>query len=939
MYRFYTVFRLKLSVGLAGLFLFASAPIMAQGVVSAADPRAAEAGREMLDAGGSATDAALATMIALTVVEPQSSGIGGGGFFIHHEAERGLIETIDGRERAPSSATPERFLDSSGEPMAFDDAFRSGLSVGVPGNIRLMEKAHARWGRLPWDKLFEPAIRLADQGFEVTPRFAQTIANWASGWKDSPAIAALYAPGGIPLQSGNIVRNPELAALLRQISAKGADAFYSGENAQKISRTVSDSTRNPATLTPQDLLQYTATPRPSVCGQYRQYRVCGMGPPSSGASTVLAMLGMLERFDLPELGKDSPVSWHLIADAMRLAYADRAIYTGDADFAPVPIAGLIDPRYLRTRSGLINPAKALGTVAAGTPPGSERAGAPTPSTEAGTTHFSVVDKDGNLVAMTSTVEEVFGSQLVANGMVLNNELTDFSFVPSRNGRPVMNRVQANKRPRSSMSPTIVYDESGNPILALGSAGGPRIIMHVLKTVVGVLDFNLTAKEAIALPNIFFDDDVIQLEESTYTIRLAKQLEAMGHQVRIMPLTSKVNAIQKIGDAWVGAADPRSDGVALYSDTRRAGLATAWAKFDRNGILASGADGVADRRTEREITIDDPVRIASISKLVVVLGVMRLVEDDKLNLDRDVSEILGWKLRNPRFPETPITLRMLLSHTSSLMDDGINYVVPLGTPLQSVAGAPEVFDAGHAPGTFFRYSNLNFPVVATLMERVTGERFDRLMQRLVLTPLDLKACFNWSTCSNGSIAKAVVLYDTDGTVEIDDLQGSKPVCPVRVAKGHSCDLENYVVGTNGAIFSPQGGLRITVRDLATVGMLLLKSGRHNGRQFLRPETLQGMQRPVWRYDGTNGQTDDGFYCSYGLATQILPTLQEGCADNLSPGENFTGHAGDAYGLRSGLWVDIEKGSGIAYFGINNGDNPPKGKSAYRAIEETLAAKHN
>ena len=939
MQRFYHAIRLRLSLGLAGFLLFASPPLMAQGVVSAAEPRAAEAGGEMLDAGGSATDAALATMIALTVVEPQSSGIGGGGFFIHHEAKRGLIETIDGRERAPASATPERFLDATGKPMEFDDAFRGGLSVGVPGNMRLMEEAHTRWGRLPWDKLFEPAIRLAEQGFKVTPRFVRTIAAWAPGWKDFPAITALYAPGGTPLQAGDTIRNPKLAALLRQIASNGADVFYSGENAQIISRTVGDSKRNPATLTPQDLSHYIATPRAAVCGHYRRFRVCGMGPPSSGATTVLAMLGMLERFDLQKLGKDSPVSWHLIADAMRLAYADRAIYTGDADFAPVPVAGLIDPQYLRKRSGLINPAKAAGPVTAGTPPGSERAGMPAPSTEAGTTHFSVVDKDGNVVAMTSTVEEVFGSQLVANGMVLNNELTDFSFVPSRNGRPVINRVQANKRPRSSMSPTIVYDEAGSPVLALGSAGGPRIIMHVLKTLVGVLDFNLSAEEAIALPNIFFDDNVIQLEESEYTIKLAKQLEAMGHQVRLMPLTSKVNSVQKIDDNWVGAADPRSDGVAVYSGAGHSEVATAWAKFGRNDILASNAEGIADRRTKRKITIDDPVRIASISKLVVALGVMRLVEDRKLDLDEDVSEILGWKLRNPRFPTTPVSLRLLLSHTSSLMDDGINYVVPLGTTLQSVAAAPEVFDTEHAPGTFFRYSNLNFPVVATVMERATGERFDRLMHRLVLTPLDLKACFNWSTCDDGSVAKAVVLYGTDGTVEIDDLQGSKPACPVRVTKGYECDLENYVSGTNGAIFSPQGGLRISVRDLATVGMLLLNRGRHNDRQFLRPESLEQMRRAVWRYDGTNGQTDNGFYCSYGLATQILPTPQTGCADDLDPGENWIGHAGDAYGLRSGLWVDTEKGSGIAYFGINNGDNPPKGESAYRAIEEMLAANYN
>lgn len=534
----------------------------AQGIVSAADPRAAEAGREMLRAGGTATDAALATMLALTVVEPQSSGIGGGGFFVRHEAKRGLIETIDGRERAPASATPERFLDASGNPMKFGDAFPGGLSVGVPGNIRLTEQAHRRWGVLPWAKLFEPAIRLAEQGFTVTPRFARTIENWASGWDDFPAIAALYAPGGKPLRAGETLRNPALAALLRQIAAEGPDAFYTGDNALTLRRAVAESLQNPAIMTQADFAYYSATTRPAVCSRYRQYRVCGMGPPSSGATTVQAMLGMLERFELQELGKDSPISWHLMADSMRLAYADRAIYTGDQDFAHVPVAGLIDPEYLNRRSLLITRNKAMGDVSPGTPPGSKLSIGGSPSTEAGTTHFSVVDTAGNVVAMTSTIEGVFGSQLVANGMVLNNELTDFSFIPSRDGIPVTNRVQGRKKPRSSMSPTIVYDVEGQPILALGSAGGPRIIMHVLKTLVGVLDFGLPVQEAIAMPNIFFDGDTVLLEETEMAARLVPDLEAMGHEVRLGRQISKVNAVQMTPNGWIGAADPRSDGVAL-----------------------------------------------------------------------------------------------------------------------------------------------------------------------------------------------------------------------------------------------------------------------------------------------------------------------------------------------------------------------------------------
>lgn len=546
----------------ACLILVSAEMAAAQGIVSAADPRAAEAGREMLRAGGTATDAALATMLALTVVEPQSSGIGGGGFFVRHEAKRGLLETIDGRERAPAAATPERFLDAAGNPMKFSDAFPGGLSVGVPGNIRLAEQAHLRWGILPWAKLFEPAIRLAEQGFTVTPRFASTIETWAPGWSDFPAIAALYAPEGKPLRAGETFRNPALAALLRKIADDGPDAFYSGDNALDLRRALSESLRNPAIMTSADLAYYTATPRPAVCSEYRQYRVCGMGPPSSGATTVLAMLGMLERFDLQRLGKDSPAAWHLIADAMRLAYADRAIYTGDQDFAPVPVAGLIDPKYLDARSRLIRERQALDGATAGAPPGAKLSGDGSPSTEAGTTHFSVVDAAGNVVAMTSTIEGVFGSQLVANGMVLNNELTDFSFIPSQDGVPVTNRVQGRKRPRSSMSPTIVYDAQGQPVLALGSAGGPRIIMHVLKTLIGVLDFGLPAQEAIALPNIFFDGDTILLEDGEMAASLAPALTEMGHKVELSRQTSKVNAVQMIAGRWSGAADPRSDGVAL-----------------------------------------------------------------------------------------------------------------------------------------------------------------------------------------------------------------------------------------------------------------------------------------------------------------------------------------------------------------------------------------
>ena len=365
-------------------------------------------------------------------------------------------------------------------------------------------------------------------------------------------------------------------------------------------------------------------------------------------------------------------------------------------------------------------------------------------------------------------------------------------------------------------------------------------------------------------------------------------------------------------------------------------AYAWASFDGSRLIASGAYGLADRARGRALTIDDPARVASVTKLVVALGVMRMVEERRLELDRDVSDYLGWRLRNPAFPDRPITLRLLLSHRSSLRDE-VDYAIPLGTTLRQAVADPKAFDATHPPGNYFRYSNLNFPVVASVMERVSGQRFDLLMQSLVLAPLRLDACFNWTTCSDAAIGRAVVLTAPDGRVLRDDLAGRRPDCPVNAPAGAGCDLSAYALASNGALFSPQGGLRISVRDLVTIGRLLLNSGFHDGHVFLRDESLQAMFGPLWRYNGSNGHTEDGFYCAYGLAVQSLPRGREGCADDLTgSGRILLGHAGDAYGVRSGLWIEPRTGFGIAYISIGNGDDPPRGRSAYRAIEEALAA---
>lgn len=546
------------------LVLFAASPVLAQrGVVSSADPRASEAGREILRAGGSATDAALAMMLALTVVEPQSSGIGGGGFIVHHDAATGQTGTIDGREAAPSSARPDQFLKADGTPMGFREAVPGGRSVGVPGNIALMAEAHRKWGKLEWKRLFEPAIRLAEDGYQVTPRLARVIGSMSGIWSDFPGARAIYWADGRPKQAGETVRNPALAKLLRTVAKRGPRAFYTGQNAQAIIAATGKSIRNPTVFTKRDIADYRAKPRDAVCVPYRVYTLCGMGPPSSGAMTVFQILGMVERFDLKALGKDSPEAWHVIAEAMMLAYADREKYLGDPDFVSVPMKGLLDRSYIASRSALISPTGSLARYEAGTPPGAAPRTAGISGEVAGTTHFVAVDRAGNVANMTSTVEGPFGSQIIANGYFLNNELTDFTWVPEKDGAPVANRVQAGKRPLSSMSPTIVFGPDGKPIFAVGAAGGKRIIMQVTKTLIAHLDWGLNAQEALAAPNIYFGGNAVIVEANTPLAAMQARLAALGRTIvtsDLMP--SKANAAEKTAQGWRGAADPRSDGAAL-----------------------------------------------------------------------------------------------------------------------------------------------------------------------------------------------------------------------------------------------------------------------------------------------------------------------------------------------------------------------------------------
>jgi gamma-glutamyltranspeptidase / glutathione hydrolase len=542
----------------------AAPQVQPAGLVSAADPRAAEAGAEMLRRGGSATDAAIAVMVALTVVEPQSSGIGGGGFYLHSDTQ-GRIETIDGRETAPAAAGADWFLGEDGRPVPFQQAVLSGLSVGVPGNIRLAGEAHRRHGRLEWAALFEPAIRLAEGGWTITERFREFLVR-------SPHRAAADAEGqglfydemGEPLPAGTLVRNPALAATLERIAREGPDWFYAGENATAIAVRVASETPRPAGMTVTDVANYVATERDAVCGDYRGYRICGMGPPSSGATTVYGILKQLERFDLGAMGPGSARFWHLFAESQRLAYADRERYLADGDFVSVPVAGLMAPDYLATRGALIDPDSTLASVAPGVPAGFALAPPQGDAArDSGTSHFVTVDRDGNAVSYTSTVEGSFGSGIMVGGYYLNNELTDFSFSPEVDGLPVANRVEGGKRPRSSMAPTLVYDAGGALVLAVGAAGGSTIPVQVARAVIGVIDFGLPIGEALALPVLFAPGEAVSVEQGTALEAMIPELQALGHaQISARPLPLKANAAQRTPAGWVGAADPRSEGAAV-----------------------------------------------------------------------------------------------------------------------------------------------------------------------------------------------------------------------------------------------------------------------------------------------------------------------------------------------------------------------------------------
>ncbi|MCG6201470.1 gamma-glutamyltransferase [Psychromonas antarctica] len=532
-------------------------------MVVAANPEAVQAGYEVLKNGGNAADALVAVQTVLGLVEPQSSGLGGGAFLLYYDAKNKKVTTFDGRETAPLAVKPELFQDKNGKPLKFYDAVVGGRSVGTPGTVKLLATMHHKYGSKAWAELFEPAQKLALKGFSVSPRLASAIANDKQRLARYPQTKAyFFTDKGEPLTAGSVLKNKPYAQSLAAIAKDGEAAFYQGKLAQDIVKKVNGITDNPGVLAMQDFATYKIIERSAICAPYHQYKVCGMGPPSSGALTIGQILGIAEYFDLKKMGADSPEAWQIIGDASRLAFADRGRYMADADFVPMP-EGLLDPSYLAERGKLIQPGKALAAVSSGNPRWDGAiALADDQSLELpSTTHIVIADKEGNIISMTSTVENGFGSRVMSNGFLLNNELTDFSFASHENGYPIANRVEPGKRPRSSMSPTIVMHD-GQPYMAIGSPGGSRIIGYVASTLIAHLDWGMDIQQAIDLPHMINRFGTYDLEEGTDAIKFKAPLEAMGYKVNIADMNSGIHAILFTEGKLIGGADPRREGIAL-----------------------------------------------------------------------------------------------------------------------------------------------------------------------------------------------------------------------------------------------------------------------------------------------------------------------------------------------------------------------------------------
>ncbi|WP_376767951.1 gamma-glutamyltransferase [Jiella pacifica] len=535
-------------------------------MVAAANPLAAEAGVAILKKGGNAIDAMVTVQLVLNLVEPQSSGIGGGAFLVYFDAKAGHLTTFDGRETAPAAAGPTLFLDEAGDPLTFYDAVVGGRSVGTPGTLRLLYDTHERFGALDWESVVQPAIDLARTGFEVSPRLEQLVSEDAQRLKRfSGTRDYFFDSEGEPLKAGSVLKNEAFAETLRTIAEAGAEAFYDGPLAEAIVSTVQEAEGNPGRLALSDLQNYRIVEREPVCITYRVHEVCGMGPPSSGALTVGQILGLIEPFDLAALGPESAKAWRLIGDASRLAFADRGRYMADVDYVPMPMKGLLDADYLAERSKLLQGEKAMteDQVQPGTPPWDHAMllGDDTAIELPSTSHFAIVDGAGNVVSMTTTIENGFGSRLMVGGFLLNNELTDFSFeTHDEAGHAIANAVAPGKRPRSSMAPTIVMRE-GKPVLAVGSPGGSQIIGYVAQALIAVLDWNMNVQEAANLPHLVNRFGPFEIEAGTGATQLSDALRDVGFTVKETDLNSGIHAIALTPQGLEGGADPRREGVA------------------------------------------------------------------------------------------------------------------------------------------------------------------------------------------------------------------------------------------------------------------------------------------------------------------------------------------------------------------------------------------
>lgn len=531
-------------------------------MVAAANKYASRAGNNILKKGGSAIDAAIAVQLVLTLVEPQSSGIGGGAFILHWDNKTNKLVTFDGRETAPKAATHSLFLDENGKAIPWMKAVVGGRSVGVPGVLAALKKAHEQYGKLPWSELFIDAIKLAERGFRVSPRLEKLVAmQFNPGITQLPEIRNYFFPENRAIKAGDKLKNPKLAEVYRSLAKNGVKPFYQGWIAKSIVNAVQQSPIAPGTLSLDDMKNYQALEREPVCGPYRSYKVCGMAPPSSGGVTVLQILGQLAPFKLHQRKFEDVQTAHLFTQSSRLAFADRAKYIADADFVKVPVDALISPNYLAKRSELIDIHQDMGKATAGEPEGSLALASDNALELPSTSHISIVDADGNAISMTTSVEMAFGSALMVEGFILNNQLTDFSLSPKVDGKWVANRLEPLKRPRSSMAPMMIFEE-GELKVVVGSPGGSRIINYVAQTILAMLDWNLDPQQAINLPKITNRNDVTALEKGTSIVELKTGLQAKGHKVQIRDLNSGIHAIQVNKFSLIGGADPRREGVVM-----------------------------------------------------------------------------------------------------------------------------------------------------------------------------------------------------------------------------------------------------------------------------------------------------------------------------------------------------------------------------------------